>query len=161
MPKAPAPIPPGYHSVTPVLSVDNGVAALEFYSKAFGAKERSRSMGPGGKVWHAEFEIGGSIIMLSDEFPGSELKAPQSVGSTTASVWLYVPDVDATFKKAVAAGGKSVMDPQTMFWGDRFATVKDPFGHIWSIATHVEDVPPAEMDQRREAAMKPFGQGST
>jgi len=156
MAKAKQPVPPGYRTVTHVIVVDDGARALEFYAKALGGKERNRSLGPGGKIWHAEVEIGDSVIMLSDEFPGSEMKSPKSLGGTSASVWMYVPDADEAFRRAVAAGAKPVMEPQTMFWGDRFGSFTDPFGHTWSVATHVEDVPPAEMVQRRQAAMKEF-----
>jgi len=154
MTKSTEPVPRGYHTVTHALVVDDAAKALEFYVKAFGAKERNRMPGPGGKIWHAELEVGDSVVMLSDEFPGSSLKSPKVLGGTTASVWLYVPDVDAAFARAVKAGAKAVQPPQTMFWGDRFGSVSDPFGHAWSIATHVEDVPPEEMRKRRDEAMK-------
>ena len=140
--------------MTHALVVDDAAKALEFYVKAFGAKERNRMPGPGGKIWHAELELGDSVIMLSDEFPGSSLKSPKALGGTSASVWLYVPDVDAAFARAVKAGATAVQPPQTMFWGDRFGSISDPFGHAWSIASHVEDVPPEEMRKRREEAMK-------
>ncbi len=151
--------PPGYHAVTHAFVVDDAAKAIDFYVRAFGAKERNRAPGPGGKVWHAELEIGDSVIMLSDEFPGSDMKSPKSLGGASAAVWLYVPDVDESFRKAVAAGATSRQAPQTMFWGDRFGSVLDPFGHSWSLASHVEDWTPAEMEQRREAAMKQMGQG--
>jgi PhnB protein len=156
MAKPPAPLPRGYHTVTHALVVDDAAKAIDFYVTALGAKERNRMPGPGGKVWHAEIEIGDSVIMLSDEFPGSGLRSPKSLAGTTASVWLYVPDVDAAFARAVKAGAKAIQPPQTMFWGDRFGSITDPFGHSWSIATHVEDVPPAEMQRRRDAAMKEY-----
>jgi PhnB protein len=156
MAKAKHPVPEGYRTVTHVLVVDDAARALEFYARALGAKERMRSPGPQGKVWHAEIEIGDSVIMLSDEFPGSEMRSPKSLGGSSASVWLYVPDVDAAYARAVRAGAKSVHAPNTMFWGDRFATVADPFGHAWSIATHVEDLTPSEIEHRRAAAMKEF-----
>jgi PhnB protein len=148
--------PRGYHTATHALVVDDAAQALEFYAKALGAKERNRMPGPGGKVLHAEIEIGDSVIMLSDEFPGSEMKSPKSLGGTSAGVWLYVPDVDAAFQRAVAAGAKATQPPQTMFWGDRFGSITDPFGHSWSLATHVEDFSPEEMQRRRDAAMKEF-----
>ena len=153
MPKAKEAVPRGYHTVTHALVVDDAAKALAFYAEALGAKERTRMPGPGGKVWHAEIEIGDSVIMLSDEFPGSPMRSPKSLGGTTAAVWLYVPDVDAAFRRAVEAGAKPTQEPQTMFWGDRFGSITDPFGHSWSLATHVEDVPPAELAQRRNAAM--------
>ena len=150
---SPTPVPNGYRTVTHVLVVDDAAKALEFYAKALGAKVRSRTPGPGGKVWHAEIEIGDSVVMLSDEFPGSDLKSPKALGGTSGAVWLYVADVDAAFRQAVAAGAKASQPPRTMFWGDRFGAIVDPFGHTWSIATHVEDVPPAELERRRQAAM--------
>jgi len=157
MPKTPEPVPRGFHTVTYAIVVDDGAKALEFYAKALGAKERNRALGPGGKIWHAEIEVGDSVIMLTDEFPGSEMKSPRSLGGISASAWLYVPDVDTAFKRAVSAGAKPVQEPQTMFWGDRFGSFTDPFGHSWSVASHVEDVPPAEREKRRLAAMKEFG----
>jgi PhnB protein len=157
MPKATDFLPPGYHTATHALVVDDAAKALDFYSKALGAKERNRMPGPGGKVWHAEIEIGDSVIMISDEFPDSQMRSPKSLKGTSAAVWLYVPDVDVAFKQAVAAGAKSIREPTTMFWGDRFGSIVDPFGHSWSIATHVEDVPLAEMQKRREEAMKAMG----
>ena len=160
MPKPKGAVPTGYHTVTHALVVDDAGKAITFYTEALGARVRNRVPGPGGKVWHAELEIGDSVIMLSDEFPGSELRPPKSLGGTSASVWLYVPDVDAAFQRAVAAGAKPTQQPQTMFWGDRFGSITDPFGHLWSIASHVEDVPAAEMDKRREATMNAPGGGS-
>lgn len=148
--------PKGYHTVTHALVVDNGTKALEFYTKALGAKVRMQTPGPSGSVLHAEIEIGDSVIFLSDEFPRSDLKSPTKLGGTSAAVWLYVPDVDATFKAAVAAGAKVTQPLQDMFWGDRFGSIVDPFGHSWSIATHVEDVTPEEMEKRREAATRDF-----
>lgn len=146
-------LPTGYHSATHALVVDDAAKAIEFYARALGAKERNRMPGPGGKVWHAEVEIGDSVVMLSDEFPGSEMKSPKQLGGSSASVWLYVPDVDRTFRQAIDAGARAVQEPQTMFWGDRFGSFVDPFGHSWSVATHVEDLTPAEVDRRREAAL--------
>jgi len=156
MPPSKTPVPRGFHTATHALVVDDAANALAFYAKALGAKERSRALGPGGKVWHAEIEIGDSVIMVTDEFPDMELKSPKTLGGTSAAVWLYVPDVDAAFQRAVEAGARAVHEPQTMFWGDRFGSVTDPFGHSWSIATHVEDVPPQEMEQRRKAAAESF-----
>jgi len=154
MPKQPESAPRGYHTVTHAMVVDDAAKALEFYTKAFGGKERNRMPGPGGKIWHAEMELGDSVIMLSDEFPGSSLRSPKALSGTTGGLWVYVPDVDVAFARAIKAGAKEVMAPQTMFWGDRFCSVTDPFGHSWSLATHVEDVPPEEMRKRREEAMK-------
>ena len=152
-------LPAGYHSATPAVVVDDAPKAIEFYVRALGAKERNRMPGPGGKVWHAELEIGDSVLMLSDEFPGSQMKSPKQLNGSSASIWLYVPDVDAAYRRAIEAGAKSVQEPQTMFWGDRFGSFVDPFGHSWSVATHVEDLTPAEVDQRRDEAMKAAGRG--
>ena len=153
-PKKVSPIPKGYHAVTPYLTVNDGPKALDFYTRAFGAKVTAQMPGPGGKLMHAEFRIGDSVVMLSDEFPGmSSAKAPTSLGGTTGSLFLYVPDVDATFKRAVGAGCKVLAPPADMFWGDRFGKLEDPFGNQWAMATHKEDVPPAEIKRRGEAAM--------
>ena len=160
-PKKVGPIPTGYHSVTPYLTVNNGVGALEFYTRAFGARETERMPGPGGKLMHAELRIGDSVIMLSDELPGtSTCKAPTSLGGTTAAVFLYVPNVDAAFKRAVEAGCKVLMPLADMFWGDRFGKLEDPFGNQWGMATHQEDVPPKEMGRRAQAAMAQMRPGA-
>jgi PhnB protein len=147
------PIPEGYHTLTPYLAVDNAAQAIEFYKRAFGANERARMPGPDGKVAHAELEIGDSVLMLSDPFPHSTTKSPKELGGTTGSVFLYVEDVDAVFQQAVDAGATVTMAVEDMFWGDRFGSVTDPFGHAWSIATHKEDVPPEEMAERAKEAM--------
>ena len=147
------PIPEGYHSVTPYLAVDDANAAIEYYKKAFGAKERLRMDAPDGSVGHAELEIGDSLVMLSDPTPEATTRPPSEVGGTTAGIFLYVPDVDAVVKKAVDGGATVTMEVADQFWGDRFGSIKDPFGHIWSIATHVEDVPPEEIAQRAKDAM--------
>jgi PhnB protein len=148
------PVPAGYRTVTAYLTVNDGARALEFYQRAFGARETERIPGPGGKIMHAEMRIGDSIVMLSDEFPGlSSCKAPTTLGGTTGSLFLYVPDVDAAFKQAVAAGCTVIMPLTNMFWGDRFGKLQDPFGNQWSLATHKEDVSPAEMGKRARDAM--------
>jgi PhnB protein len=147
------PIPEGYHSVTPYLAVDDAAEAIEYYEKAFGAKERVRMEAPDGKVGHAELEIGDSLVMLSDALPQFAARPPKELGGTSASILMYVEDVDAVVKQAVDAGAKIEMEVADQFWGDRFGTVQDPFGHLWSIATHVEDVPPEEMAERAKAAM--------
>ena len=147
------PIPEGYHSVTPYLSVEDADAAIEYYKAAFGAKERVRMEAPGGKIGHAELEIGDSIVMLSDPLPGAATRPPKELGGASASVFLYVEDVDAVVEQAVEAGATVTMEVADQFWGDRFGTVTDPFGHVWSVATHVEDVPPEEMAERAKAAM--------
>lgn len=150
---APKPIPEGYHSVTPYLAVDDAAAAIEYYKRAFGATERMRMDAPNGKIAHAELEIGDSLVMLSDPFPQASTTPPKQLGGTSASVFLYVEDVDAVVKRAVDAGATVTMEVADQFWGDRFGSVTDPFGHSWSIATHVEDVPPEEMAERSRAAM--------
>lgn len=147
------PIPEGYHSVTPYLALDDASAAIEFYKQAFGAKERMRMEAPGGKIGHAELEIGDAIVMLADAFPQSTTRSPNELGGTSAGVFLYVEDVDAVVKQATDAGATITMEVADQFWGDRYGSVKDPFGHSWSIATHVEDVPPEEMAERAKQAM--------
>jgi PhnB protein len=147
------PIPEGYHTVTPYLAVEDATEAIEYYTRAFGAKERVRMETPDGKVGHAELEIGDSLVMLSDPFPQASTKPPNELGGTSVSVFMYVEDVDAVVKQAVDAGATVTMEVADQFWGDRFGSVKDPFGHLWSIATHVEDVPPEEMAERAKVAM--------
>ena len=147
------PIPDGYHSVTPYLAVDGAEQAIDFYRRAFGATERGRMQSPDGKIAHAELEIGDSVVMLSDSFPQFATKPPTELGGTSASVMMYVEDVDAVVKQAVDAGATLEREVEDQFWGDRFGAVVDPFGHMWSIATHVEDVSPEEMAKRAEAAI--------
>lgn len=147
------PVPEGYHTLTAYLAVDDAAAAIEFYERALGAKERVRMAGPGDSVMHAELAIGDSLLMLSDPFPQASTKPPKELGGTTASLFVYVESVDELYKQAVDAGATSTMEPDDMFWGDRFASVQDPFGHSWTIATHIEDVPPEEMQKRSEAFM--------
>lgn len=154
MAKHVSPIPQGFHSVTPYLSVHNAAQALEFYKRAFGAQELMRTKDPQGKVSHAEIKIGDSVVMLAEETPNSGLRSPQSIGATTASVFLYVNDADSTFKQAVSAGAKSQQPVTEMFWGDRYGRLTDPFGHSWSVATHIEDVSPEEMNRRAQEATK-------
>jgi PhnB protein len=147
------PIPDGYHTVTPYLSVHDAAKAIDFYKRAFDATELHRMGGSHGKITHAEIKIGDSIIMLADEMPGSECRSPQALGGTTTSIFLYVKDADSVYNKAISAGAKSTMPPADMFWGDRYGKVADPFGHSWSLATHKEDVAPDEMQRRAEAFM--------
>jgi PhnB protein len=147
------PIPEGYRSVTPTLAVDGAAEAIEFYKRAFGAKERMRMPGPDGKIAHAELEIGDSVVMLSDPFPQSTVKPPTELGGTSMGVFLYVDDVDAVVQRALDLGATVTMPVADMFWGDRFGSISDPFGHSWSIATHKEDVPPEEMAERAKEAM--------
>ena len=155
-------IPKGYHSVQAYLTVADGTKALEFYGRAFGAKVKERMPGPGGKLMHAEFTIGDSVVMMSDEFTNmpDTPRSPQTLGGATGSLMLYVPDVDAAFKRATDAGCKALMPPSDMFWGDRFGKVMDPFGHHWGLATHKEDVSPAEMRKRAEAFTAQMGKPS-
>jgi len=147
------PIPEGYHSLTAVLAVEDASAAIDFYKQAFGAKERVRMEAPGGKIAHAELEIGDSVIMLSDPFPQSNVKPPNEVGTSTMSVFMYSEDVDAAIERAVGAGATLTTPAEDMFWGDRFGTVTDPYGHLWSIATHTEDLAPEVIAERGQAAM--------
>jgi PhnB protein len=146
------PVPEGYHTVTPYLAVEDATAAIDFYQRAFGAKERGRMTAPDGKIGHAELEIGDALIMLSDPFPQFLARPPKELGGTSVGVFLYVDDVDAVYKQAIDAGATSATEPADQFWGDRFGSVTDPFGHSWQIATHVEDVPPEEMAKRAEEA---------
>lgn len=147
------PIPDGYHSVTPYLIVNDGAGALEFYKKAFGAVETVRMGGPDGKVGHAEIRIGDSHVMLADETPGMGHRSAQSIGATPVSLVLYVEDVDAQFQQAIAAGAKELRPVEDQFYGDRMGTLVDPFGHVWSLGTHKEDVSPEEMDRRMAEMM--------
>lgn len=146
------PIPEGYHTATPYLIIQGAANAIEFYKKAFGATELMRMAGPGGKVMHAEIKIGDSPIMVADEFPEMGVRGPQALGGSPVSIFLYVEDVDALAKQAIAAGAKELMPVQDQFWGDRYGKLQDPFGHVWDIATHKEDVAPEEI-YKRAAAM--------
>jgi PhnB protein len=147
------PIPDGYHTLIPYLAVDNATEAIEFYKKAFSAKELVRMPGPDGLIGHAELELGDSVLMLADPFPQFSTRPPKELGGTTTSIFMYSEDVDAAVKKAVDAGATVLMEPDDMFWGDRFGSVSDPFGHVWAIATHKEDLTPEEMAERSKAAM--------
>ncbi len=145
------PVPDGYHTATPYLTIRGTAAAIDFYKRAFGAKELFRMPGENGKIMHAEITIGDSHIMLGDE--SGEAKAPQSLNGTASSVFLYLEDVDAIFKQAVKAGAKETMPVQNMYWGDRFGKLTDPYGHKWMLASHIEDVSPAEMQERMAATV--------
>jgi PhnB protein len=147
------PIPDGYPRVTPYLHVDGAEAAIEFYGKVLGAKERGRLPAPEGKIGHAELEIGPSLIMLADEFPEMGVRGPKAFGGTPVTISVYVDDVDAVFDAAVAAGAEVVRSLENQFYGDRMGQFEDPFGHRWSVATRVEDVPPDEMEKRAAEAM--------
>jgi PhnB protein len=142
------PIPDGYHSITPYLSVNGAAAAIEFYQKAFRAREVMRMAQPDGRIGHAELELGDSRIMLADEFPEMNFRAPGSIGGTAVHLHLYVADVDAVIGEAVAAGATLIRPVQDQFYGDRSGTVTDPYGHVWHVATHVEDLSPAELKRR-------------
>jgi PhnB protein len=147
------PIPDGYPRVTPYLHVDGASAAIDFYTKVFGATERMRMPSPGGKVGHAELEFGDSLIMLADEFPEMGVLGPKTIGGTPVTIGLYVEDVDDVFDRAIAEGAVSVRGVENQFYGDRAGQLEDPFGHRWSVATHMEDVPPDEMAKRAAEAM--------
>ncbi len=152
-----SPIPEGYHSVTPYLILKDAAAAIEFYKKAFDAVELLRMEAPGGKIGHAEIKIGDSPVMLADEFPDMGYKGPESLGGTSVSLMVYVDDVDKSYPRAIAAGGKEMRPLQNQFYGDRSGTLIDPFGHVWTISTHVEDLSEEEVAKRAEAAMKEAG----
>jgi PhnB protein len=147
------PIPEGYPRVIPYLSVDGGNAAIEFYQTVFGAQERVRMPGPDGKIGHAELEIGDSLVMLADAFPDMGNPTPAALGGTPVTLMVYVEDVDAVFDRAIKAGATEDRKVENQFYGDRAGQFVDPFGHKWFVATHVEDVPPEEMDKRAAAAM--------
>jgi PhnB protein len=150
-------IPAGYHEVTPYLSVRGATRALEFYKQAFGATEVMRMPGPEGKLGHAEIQIGGSRVMLSDEYPEMQFMGPETRGGTTVHLHLYVKDVDAMAKRAVAAGAKLIRPVEDKFYGDRSGSVEDPFGHVWHLATHTEDLSETELRKRAAQAAKQAG----
>ena len=147
-------MPAGYHTVTPYLACGDAAAAIEFYEKAFGAAEIIRIPGPGGKIGHAEVKIGDSPVMLTDEYAEMNFLGPRARGGTTVHIHLYVKDVDAMVARAVAAGARLVREVKDQFYGDRTGSLEDPFGHVWHIATHKEDLSMAEMRRRGEKAMK-------
>jgi PhnB protein len=146
-------IPSGYAGVTPYLIAKDAAKLLDFYKKAFGATEVMRLPGPGGKVGHAEVKIGQGTVMLADEMPEMGHKSPQTLGGTPITLMFYVADVDAQFARAVAAGGEVKHPVKDQFYGDRSGTIVDPSGHMWTIATHKEDVAPEELDRRMKAMM--------
>jgi PhnB protein len=147
------PIPEGYHSITPYLTVRDASRAIEFYKQAFGATERGVMKGPDGKVMHAELMIGDSIIMLGDEYPHFGSLSPQAIGGSASGLHIYVENVDSAFDRAVKAGAAVEMPVSDMFWGDRYGKLKDPFGHKWSIATHKADLSADEMKRGMDDAM--------
>jgi PhnB protein len=154
------PIPDGYPAVTPYLIVKDAAGALDFYKRAFGATERMRMAGPDGRVGHAEIQIGTGVVMLADEFPEMGIRSPKSIGGTAVTLAVYVEDVDARFAQAIAAGARAVRPVKDQFYGDRSGTLEDPFGHVWTLATHKEDVPPAELERRMMDEMKKHNCGS-
>ena len=149
------PVPDGYHTVTPYMTIKGAAEALEFYKKAFGATELMRLLGPDGQVGHAELQIGNSRIMMADEFPQAECKSPQTLGGTSMGLLLYVEDVDAFVARALAAGATATYPIEDKFYGDRMGGLSDPFGHKWHIGTHKEDVAPEEITRRVQAMTKP------
>lgn len=152
------PIPDDYPVITPYLCVDGAAQAIEFYEKAFGAKQRLHIAAPGGKVGHAELTIGKALIMLADEYPEMQFRSPASLGGSPVTIHLYVEDVDAFCLQAIAAGAKVIQAIEDRFYGDRSGTLLDPFGHMWAIATRKEDLSPEEL-QRRAAALSASGSG--
>ncbi|HXV50654.1 MAG TPA: VOC family protein [Nitrosopumilaceae archaeon] len=149
------PIPDGYSTITASLIVKDAANAVEFYKKAFGAQELYRFLGPDGKtIMHTELKIGNSRIMLSEEAPQMNCRSPQSLGGTGIHIYMYVDDADTTFNKAVAAGAKPTMPIADMFWGDRFGTIEDPFGHVWGIATHKKDMSTEEINKAGQEFFK-------
>ena len=148
------PIPDGYRTATPYLIIKGASDAIEFYKRAFGATELLRMSDPQGRVGHAEIKIGDSVIMLADEHPAMGYRGPRSLGGSSVSILLYLVAPDAVFEGAVKAGGPAQRPVADQFYGDRSGTLEDPFGHVWTVATLVEDVPPEEMQRRAEAAMK-------
>jgi PhnB protein len=158
MAKAKSPVPEGFHTVTPQLTLDNCAEAIEWYKTALGAQELSRALGPDGKIMHAEIKIGDSKIMVNDAMMGG--KGPKAMGGSPISLWVYVDDCDTLFNRAVKAGAQVMPGPMgavmDQFWGDRSGTLTDPHGYRWTIATHKEDLTPQEIQQRQEAFMKQF-----
>jgi len=146
------PIPDGYPQVVPYLCVDGAAAAIEFYRAVFGATERMRMPDPDGRIGHAELELGDSVIMLADEYPEMGIRAPKAYGGTPVTISVYVTDVDAVFARAVEAGATALRPVENQFYGDRTGQFEDPFGHRWSVASRVEDVPPEEMAKRAAEA---------
>jgi PhnB protein len=141
-------VPDGYHTATPYLIIGGAAEAIDFYKLAFGARELFRMPGPNGRISHAEIKVGDSVIMLADEVLDMGYRSPHSLGGSPVSLLLYVEDVDAVFKRAVSAGALPQRPVANQFYGDRSGTLEDPFGHLWTIATHVEDVSPEEIARR-------------
>ncbi len=156
--KPSSPIPRGFGTVTPYLTIAGGAQAIDFYKKAFGAKELSRSSTPDGKILNANIKIGDSIVMLSDEFPGSDAKSPASLGSSTVTLHIYTKDVDRLWQRALSAGAKVRMPLDNQFWGERYGQLADPFGHRWSLSQRIK-MSPAEIEAKQRAAMAMFSPG--
>nr|WP_198683770.1 VOC family protein [Peristeroidobacter agariperforans] len=150
-------IPEGYHSITPYLIIKGASDAIEFYKRAFGATEVMRMPKPDGTIGHAELAIGDSRIMLADEYPEMGYRSPLSIGGAGISIMLYIEKVDEVFKRAIAAGAQELQAVKDQFYGDRSGTLQDPFGHIWTVSTHVEDLTPEEMGRRSEEFVKQSG----
>jgi PhnB protein len=155
------PIPDGYHSVTPYLFIRGAGRAIDFYKKVFGATEIVRLPGPIGQIMHAELKIGDSIIMMADENPKMGAMSPQTAGGISVSLHVYIENVDDVVQKAIDSGAKLLRPIANQFYGDRSGTLIDPFGHMWSVATHVEDVPPEEMKKRMAAATNEAAHGTS
>jgi PhnB protein len=151
------PIPEDHRGLIPSIVVDDAARAIEFYKRAFGAKERGVMPGPDGKIAHAELEIAGSVLMLNDPFPQMSVRPPKELGGTSFGIFFYVEDVDEVFQQALDAGATSVMPVEDQFWGDRYGKVADPFGHEWQIATHTQDLTPEEIAERGREAMASLG----
>ena len=147
-------IPEGYHTIIPYLSIKGAAAAIEFYKKAFGATESMRLARPDGRIGHAELQLGDSRVMLADEFPEMDFRSPLSMGGSPVHMHMYVDNVDTIVGRAVAAGAKVIRPVQDQFYGDRTGTVADPYGHVWHVATHTEDVSPDEIRKRAAAQHK-------
>ena len=145
------PVPEGYHAVTPYLICGGAAEAIEYYKDVFGATEVMRIPGPGGKIGHAELQLGDSRVMLADEHVEMGFRGPRSIGGSAVLLTVYVPDVDDVFRRAVAKGGKELQPVDDKFYGDRMGTFEDPWGHLWSVGTHIEDVSPEEMERRARA----------
>ena len=151
MARSSQPVPPGFHTVTPTLTVRNAAQAIDFYKKALGAEERMRMAGPDGKISHAELKIGDSIIFLNDENPAMGCQSPQTLGGSTGGFYLYVEDVDTAFQRAIDAGGKATCPVTDMFWGDRMGNLSDPYGYTWTLSTHTQDLTEQEMEEGAKA----------
>ena len=147
-------IPEGYRTATPYLIIKGAAEAIDFYKRTFGATELLRMADPQGRIGHAEIKIGDSVIMLADEHPAMGYRGPRSLGGSSVSILLYLENVDGVFERAIKAGAKAQRAVADQFYGDRSGTLEDPFGHVWTVATHVEDVPAEELQRRAEAAMK-------